>query len=112
MSLLEECIHVKSFMIRLVFSIRRTCCITSTAESGSRNVTRDINDVNKSFIFLICDFIVAQGIAVGRGIGHVLESRAYQKTADTLCVQPAFLRLTSHRLIKHVKMWQFQVLVR
>jgi hypothetical protein len=70
MSSLEECIHVNSFMIRLVFNIRRTCCITSTAGSGSRNVTRDI------FIYLICDFIVAQGTALGRKIGHVLESRA------------------------------------
>jgi hypothetical protein len=79
-------------IIHLVFNIRPTCCITSTAKNGSRNVTRDINHVNNTFIFLICDFIVAQGIAVGREVGHVLQSRAYQKTAETVCVQPAFLR--------------------
>jgi hypothetical protein len=62
------------------------------SRSGSRNVTRDINHVNKSSIFLVYDFIVAQGTAVGGEIGHVLESRAYQKTAETICVQPAFLR--------------------
>jgi hypothetical protein len=71
MCLLEECIHAKSFIICFVFSIRPTCCITSTAESGSRNVTRDINHVNNSLIFLMFYFIVAQGAETG----EVVQSR-------------------------------------
>jgi hypothetical protein len=56
------------------------------AESGSRNVTRDINHVNNSLIFVIFYFI-----AQGTKTGEVVQSRAYQKTVDTICVQPAFL---------------------
>jgi hypothetical protein len=61
------------------------------AESGSRNVMRDINHVNNSFISVIRDFIVAQGTAVGTETGEALQSSAYQRT-DTICIQPAFLR--------------------
>jgi hypothetical protein len=49
---LQEYINVRSFIIHLVLhsevilSILPTCCITSTAESGSRNVTKDTNHVN------------------------------------------------------------------
>jgi hypothetical protein len=70
MSLLEECIRVKSFIIRVVLysemlSTRPACCVTSTAESGGRNVTKDINHVCNSFISVIHDFVVAQGTTVG-----------------------------------------------
>ena len=55
-------------------------------------MTRDIHYVNNRLIFLICDVIVAQVTAVGIEIGHALQSRVYQKTAETICVQQAFLR--------------------
>jgi hypothetical protein len=64
--------------------------MTNTAQSGSRSVAKDF--VNNSFISVICDFIVAQGSALGRETGQALQCRALQKTAETVCMQLAFLR--------------------
>jgi hypothetical protein len=63
--------------------IRRTCCITRTAEGGSRNVTKDINHENNNLISVIRGFVVAQDTAVGTKTGEALQSRAYLKTEDT-----------------------------
>jgi hypothetical protein len=65
----------------VILSISPTCCITNTIESDSKNVTK--GHVNNSFISVIFYFIVAQGTETR----EALQSRAYQKTADTICMQ-------------------------
>jgi hypothetical protein len=52
-----------------------TCYINSSAESDSRNVTKDINYENDNFVSVILGFIVAQGTAVGRETGEALADK-------------------------------------